>query len=63
MDKPRIITTMYKKDKLESNAFSLLDKSTNSEESTINSLLKPLKDRLIEIILLKDEILEIIPKN
>ena len=63
MDKPSIITTMYKKDKLENNAFSLLDKSTNSEESTINSLLKPLKDRLIEIILLKDEILEIIPKN
>lgn len=56
MDKPRIITTMYKKDKLESNAFSLLDKSTNSEESTINSLLKPLKDRLIEITSLKGPI-------
>lgn len=56
MDKPRIITTMYKKDKLESNAFSLLDKSTNSEESTINSLLKPIKDRLIEITSLKGPI-------
>ena len=57
MDKPRIITTMYKKDKLENNAFSLLDKLiTNSEESTINSLLKPLKDRLIEITSLKGPI-------
>lgn len=56
MDKPRIITTMHKKDKLENNAFSLLDKSTNSEESTINSLLKPLKDRLIEITSLKGPI-------
>lgn len=56
MDKPRIITTMYKKDKLENNAFSLLDKLTNSEESTINSLLKPLKDRLIEITTLKGPI-------